>query len=66
MPREADHPDHGEELCRLLCDALDGAGTDPTRVALMTKLFMLDADDDRDADLARLRQSGPLDVLYKS
>jgi hypothetical protein len=56
-------PDHDDELSRLLCDALDGAGTDPTRLSLMTRLFLLSADIDRDHDLARLRQSGPHVVM---
>lgn len=55
MLPSADNPDQ-DELTRLLCDALDGA--DPTRLSLLTRLFMLDADTDREHDLARLRQAG--------
>ncbi|AYO84047.1 hypothetical protein EBB05_18440 [Methylobacterium brachiatum] len=63
MPPNADQADHDNLMTRLLCDALDGADTDPTRLSLMTRLFLLTPDADRDHDLARLRQSGPSVVV---
>ena len=57
-------PDQETEinLADFLCQALDGADTDPTRLSLMTRLFLLTADHDRDEDLVRLRQDGPCPV----
>ena len=56
-------PDHADDtLESLLCAALDAAAADPVRVALLTRLCLMTADADRDADLARLRQDGPCPV----
>ncbi|WP_342112006.1 hypothetical protein [Methylobacterium sp. SI9] len=51
-------PDHDDTLESLLCEALDAAAADPVRVALLTRLCLMTADFDRDADLERLRLDG--------
>lgn len=54
-----DNPDHAEDsLAALLVEALDAAAADPVRLALLTRLCMMTADTDRDADLDRLRHQG--------
>jgi hypothetical protein len=55
-----DTPDHDtdpDSLDALLVAALD-AGTDPVRVAMLTRLIWLDADLDRAADLDAMRRDG--------
>ncbi|MER2197173.1 hypothetical protein ABS771_19985 [Methylobacterium brachiatum] len=51
----SDHPD--DSLADLLCEALDAAA-DPIRIALLTRLCILTANADRDADLDRMRAEG--------
>lgn len=59
MDGETLNPDQADDsLDALLCVALDGATTDPVRLALVTKLCMMTHDLDRDADLDRLRREG--------
>ncbi len=59
MIDEPDVPDQDDTLAAMLCAALDGAATDPVRLGLMTRLFLLTQDTGRDADLDIMRRDGP-------